>query len=213
MNFCKIGMHDWKRKVVYGPFRIIIKLECRKCPARKNVVTERRGRWTQLWKVKAMHAGKQQDWQTPPELFEMLERELGFKFTLDPCTGPENNLGTEKFYTEEDDGLKQSWKGYKAFMNPPYGDLPNWVKKAHWESQYNDTTVVGLLPVRVSPKYMRTYVWTEYTCFLTSLSAAKALKPGEIGVYFLHKRVRFINPETGEKTGSPYFDSMVVVWR
>ncbi len=213
MKFCKIGLHNWERKVVYGPFRIIIKLGCTLCPARKNIVLNKDSKWTRLWKVKAMHAGKQQGWQTPPELFEVLEQELGFEFTLDPCTGPENNLGTPKFYTEEDDGLKQSWRGEKVYMNPPYGDLPNWVKKAHWESSYNDTTVVGLLPVRTSPKYMRYYVWTPYTRFLNKLDDAMELVPGEIGVYFLHKRVRFINPETGKKTGSPYFDSMVVVWR
>lgn len=212
MKLCRIGLHSWERKVVYGPFRIIIKLGCTRCPARKNIVLGKDMKWEQIWKVKAMHAGKQQDWGTPPELFATIEEELGFKFTLDPCASHENHK-CDYYFTKEEDGLKISWRKEKVFMNPPYGDLPEWVEKAHWESQYNDTTVVGLLPVRTSPKYMRYYVWTSYTRFLKKLSDAKELTPGEIGVYFLHRRVRFIDPSTGQKTGSPYFDSMVVVWK
>ncbi len=210
---CRLGIHFWRRQVVKGPFRTIIRLQCIYCGERENKVVSHNMKWIRLWKVKAMHAGKQQEWQTPKWLFDYIEDELGFEFTLDPCAPPENNLGTPKFYTEEDDGLKQSWKGEMVYMNPPYGDLPNWIKKAHDESPWGDTTVVGLLPVRTSPKYMRQYVWRHNTKFLDKLSHGRYLKPGEIGVYFLPKRVRFINPSTGQKTGSPYFDSMVVVWK
>lgn len=210
---CRIGIHSWEIRVVHGPFRKIIKLRCKRCPAENNIVRSRHGKWAPLWKVKAMHAAKQQDWQTPPELFKVIEQELGFKFTLDPCAPPENNLSTPKFYTEEDDGLKQSWRGEKAYMNPPYGNLPAWVEKAYWESQHEDTIIVGLLPVRTSPKYMRHYVWTRRAKFLGDLSDARKLMLGEIGIFFLPKRVRFIDPNTGQKTGSPYFDSMLVVWR
>ena len=166
-----------------------------------------------LQKVAAMHAAKQQDWQTPPELFAWLESELGFKFTLDPCTSPDNPLGIKKFFTEVDDGLKQSWKGHKAYVNPPYGDLPLWVAKCREESWDCDTTVVMLIPVRVSPGYMRKHIWRSHTKFLYELNWARYLQNGEVGVYFLPKRIRFIDPSTGGPTGSPYFDSMVVVFR
>jgi len=210
---CRLGIHQWKRQTIHGPYVTVIKLQCQRCKAWRRIIQAKDGKWVQLWKVKAMHAAKQQDWQTPPELFEWMQRELGFEFTLDPCTSPDNPLGPPAFFTKEDDGLVQSWAGHKAYVNAPYGDLPLWVEKCHDESAHNDTVVVALLPVRTSPKYMRNYVWTEDAIFLDKLRDARDLQEGEIGIYFLPKRVRFIDPGTGEKTGSPYFDSMVVVWK
>ena len=209
---CHFWLHSWKRE---GH-----RQECRHCGDRQNDLVGfhrlkmgLRGLNRLLDKVGAMHAAKQQDWQTPIELFRWIEEEMGFKFTLDPCAPPENNLGTAKFYTEADDGLKQTWVDQKVFMNPPYGNLPAWIEKAHKEAVWGDTTVVGLLPVRTSPKYMRAYVWTLKAKLLPSLRYARELRRGQIGIFFLPKRVRFIDPGTGKKAGSPYFDSMVVVWR
>ena len=54
-------------------------------------------------------------WATPQDFFDMLNEE--FKFTLDPCALPEN-AKCEKFYTPEDDGLKQNWGGAKSFLQP-----------------------------------------------------------------------------------------------
>ena len=209
---CRLGLHDWLK---WGHKKQCQRPDCLKrvneMPLPLTMVV--RGLDRLLDKVSAMHAAKQQDWQTPSELFEMIEEAMGFKFTLDPCAPLENNLGTPKFYTEEDDGLKQSWEGERAFVNPPYGQLKDWVRKCLVEGRKNDTVVVALLPVRTSPKYMRLFIWAARAQFLMYLNDAQDLEAGEIGVYFLPKRVRFIDPNTGKKTGSPYFDSMVVVWR
>ena len=74
------------------------------------------------------------DRRTPPEVFEPLNRI--FQFTLDPCTDSENHLGLSKFYTKEQDGLKQSWAGEKVFCNPPYsrGSIMPWEGKSYTET-------------------------------------------------------------------------------
>lgn len=48
------------------------------------------------------------EWATPQALFDELN--ATFKFTLDPCATPEN-AKCAKFYTKEQDGLKQDWGG------------------------------------------------------------------------------------------------------
>lgn len=48
------------------------------------------------------------EWATPQELFDKLNG--AFHFTLDPCATPEN-AKCSKFYTREQDGLKQDWGG------------------------------------------------------------------------------------------------------
>jgi len=55
-------------------------------------------------------------WATPQGFFDALNTE--FQFTLDPCAN-EGNAKCEKFFTEEQDGLKQDWDGEKVFCNPP----------------------------------------------------------------------------------------------
>lgn len=47
-------------------------------------------------------------WETPQHVFDELDRE--FKFTLDPCAD-ENNHKCSRYYTKEQDGLKQDWGG------------------------------------------------------------------------------------------------------
>lgn len=48
-------------------------------------------------------------WATPQNFFDNLNAE--FDFDIDVCATPEN-AKCEKFFTEEQDGLSQSWGGY-----------------------------------------------------------------------------------------------------
>lgn len=66
-------------------------------------------------------------WATPQDFFDKLNEE--FHFTLDPCATPEN-AKCERYFTKEQDGLKQNWGGAKVFCNPPYGsEIKKWVRK------------------------------------------------------------------------------------
>ena len=48
------------------------------------------------------------EWATPQDLFDRLN--ACFRFTLDPCATKENHKAP-KYYTREQDGLKQDWGG------------------------------------------------------------------------------------------------------
>ena len=81
---------------------------------------------------KTMFSSKSSEWATPQNFYNKLNRDFG-PFTLDPCSDGINNK-TPKYFTEKDDGLKQSWARNRVFMNPPYGrDIKHWLKKAYDE--------------------------------------------------------------------------------
>ena len=84
------------------------------------------------------------EWETPQWLFDILNKE--FHFTLDICAS-EFNHKCPKYFTMEQDSLKQKWKGI-CWMNPPYGrKIKDWMSKAYSESK-NGTTIVCLVPAR-----------------------------------------------------------------
>jgi len=87
-----------------------------------------------------MTASETNEWYTPIDLFTKLNAE--FNFTTDPCAEPTNRLGLPVFFTKEQDGLSQEWKG-NVFINPPYDQVEaKWLKKA---SEYRGGVVAFLL--------------------------------------------------------------------
>lgn len=72
-------------------------------------------------------------WRTPPDLLRLLEDRFCLRFTLDPCSAPDNHLGLESFFTEEDDGLSRAWFG-TVWVNPPFSNKWEWVSKAFLEA-------------------------------------------------------------------------------
>jgi site-specific DNA-methyltransferase (adenine-specific) len=91
---------------------------------------------------------------TPQDFFDKLDAE--FNFELDVCASPEN-AKCARYFTKEQDGLAQEWRGV-VFMNPPYGrDIKLWIRKA-FESSLAGATVVCLLPARTDTAYWHDYV-------------------------------------------------------
>lgn len=132
-------------------------------------------------------------WSTPQDFFDKLNTE--FHFTLDPCALPEN-AKCSNYFTPEQDGLEQSWKGHTVFMNPPYGhEISKWIKKA-FEESLGGCTVVCLLPARTDTSW-----WWDY-CML-----------GEIR--FIRGRLKFKGKnEDGKDVNYPAtFPSAVVVFK
>ena len=127
-----------------------------------------------------------QDYETPQPLFDELDSI--FHFDLDVAASCDN-AKCANYFTEEDDGLKQSWAGHSVWMNPPYGKkIHRWVKKAFDESQNPDTTIVCLIPARTDTNWFHDY----------------CLK-GD--VIFIRGRLRF----SGLSVNAP-FPSMIVVF-
>jgi len=78
-----------------------------------------------------------QSGRTPKKLYEVLDKEFNFDF--DPC--PNN----PKF-----DGLSVQW-GKSNYINPPYSEAKEWIKKAYEESLKGKVCVM-LLPSRTDTK-------------------------------------------------------------
>ena len=134
----------------------------------------------------ALYSSQTDMWETPQELFDKLDME--FHFDLDVCAIPEN-AKCKKFYTPEQDGLRQPWDG-TCWCNPPYGrDIGQWVRRALFAS-VGGTTVVMLLPARTDTKWFHDYIY----------------KRAEIR--FVKGRLKF-----GNSKNSAPFPSMVVIFR
>ena len=136
---------------------------------------------------KAMFSSQRSKWETPQDLFDKLNAE--FNFTLDPCASADN-AKCQKYFTQEQDGLKQDWQGETVFCNPPYGrEIKKWVSKAYQESLKPDTLVVMLLPSRTDTTWFHDYI----------------LPYGKID--FIKGRLKF-----GSSKNSAPFPSMIVVF-
>ena len=93
------------------------------------------------------------EWRTPPELFEELDREFGFD--LDVASNDENAL-CERHYTMEQDGLSQPWRGH-VWCNPPYGRaIGAWMRKAAETDEGG--VVVCLVPARTDTAWWHEWV-------------------------------------------------------
>lgn len=143
--------------------------------------TDQRGR------ASSVHFSSKTDlWATPQDFFDRLDSEFGF--TLDVCALPDN-AKCERYFTPEEDGLKQLWTGV-CWMNPPYGrEIGIWVRKA-FESAQQGATVVCLVPARTDTSWWHSWV----------------MKAAE--VRFIRGRLKF----GGSKNSAP-FPSAIVVFR
>lgn len=81
---------------------------------------------------------------TPDDLFEALDDE--FIFTIDAAATKENTK-LPRFWTKEDNALRQSWAGERVFCNPPYsrGHVEAFFKKALYETTTGDCKLAVLL--------------------------------------------------------------------
>ena len=67
--------------------------------------------------MSTMFSSKTDLWATPQDLFDELNSE--FHFDIDVCAD-ESNHKCDKYYSKEQDGLKQIWMG-TVWCNLPYG--------------------------------------------------------------------------------------------
>lgn len=130
---------------------------------------------------KGLFTSKTDLWETPQKLFDELNNK--YHFELDVCAIKEN-AKCEKYYTIEDDGLSQEWKG-KCWCNPPYGrQIGKLVKKAS-ESDF----CVMLLPVRTDSRWFHDYIY------------------GKAEIQFIKGRLKF-----GDSKNYAPFPSMIVIF-
>ncbi len=125
------------------------------------------------------------EWSTPDDLFAELN-EI-FHFDLDACACPQN-AKCERYFTKEQDTLKQHWRG-TVWMNPPYGrKIAAFMRKAYEESLAG-ATVVTLVPSRTDTGW-----WHRYA------------RRGQI--IFLRGRLKFGDASTS----APFPSAIVIFW-
>jgi phage N-6-adenine-methyltransferase len=137
---------------------------------------------------------------TPRPLFLDLHREFGF--TLDACATKES-AKLDRYFTKQDDGLKQSWKGQRVFFNPPWSDIESWVLKA-WRECERAELAVGLLPV-----------WTDRQWWHDHVEKVRDTPSSPLRTRFLRGRIRFGHPGNPDGVGveSPNFWCCLLIWR
>ena len=130
------------------------------------------------------------NWETPKELYDKLNKEFNFDF--DPCP---INIGK---ITPDKDGLLIDW-GERNFINPPYSrKLKDAFVKRAVEMSERGKLCVCLLPVSTS-----------------TILFHDVIKPNATEIRFLRGRVKFIGINTfGERVTNKagMHDSMIVIF-
>ena len=124
-------------------------------------------------------------WATPQDFFNKYN--AIYNFEIDVCAITDN-AKCKKYFSPEDNGLMQEWRGV-CWMNPPYGrGIGEWMRKAY-ESSKQGAIVVCLVPARTDTAW-----WHDY-----------AMKGN---IEFIRGRLKF----GGSKNSAP-FPSAVVVFK
>jgi phage N-6-adenine-methyltransferase len=133
---------------------------------------------------------------TTPEVFDPLHER--FHFTIDVAALP-HNAKLERYFTPEQDGLTQPWRGERVFCNSPYSNIEPWAQKAHTA---NAELVVMLLPANR----------TEQGWWQRQVEPYRRV--GAVEVEFLSGRLRFIKHghDRVEPNQRPPFGCCLVIW-
>lgn len=135
----------------------------------------------------SLYSSRTDEWPTPADFFVALDRE--FRFTLDPCASL-TNAKCLRFYTKEDDGLRQPWGRNRVFCNPPYGRMMRqWAEKC-FRSAQSGALVVLLAHARTDTRWFHDWVY------------------GKAEIRFVRGRLRF-----GDGQQSAPFPSLVAIYR
>jgi len=141
-------------------------------------------------------SSEKQDWATPPQFIQWLNRRWGVKFDLDVAASDKTAKAPE-WFTIEDDALSKDWFGH-CWMNPPFGRvLEFFIKKAvHELSMGNCESVWILVPARTETKWFHDWVL-----------------PNSERVFLIRGRFQFIAGigKTAAKGGNSPFPSALIL--
>lgn len=139
---------------------------------------------------KALFSSNSDMWSTPQKLFNELNEEFNFSIDLAATRG---NNKCEKFITDVEDSLSVDWHVLNGWLwlNPPYSNIKDWVKKGA-EENLRGAKIVLLIPARTDTKYFHQYIYHNVNA----------------EIRFIKGRLKF----SDSKNSAP-FPSMVVVFR
>jgi len=155
-------------------------------------------------KKNALFSSCRHDYETPPDLFKLLDDEFHFECDL---AASKENAKCAKYFDVQSDALDpfNVWEGV-CFLNPPFGvpgkvsqiergyRMARWMRKAVLCSHVNGATIVALIPARTDTRWFLDYV-NPYA-----------------EIRFVNRRLRFGTPD-GKKPKSATFPSIVAIFR
>ena len=136
----------------------------------------------------------------PMDEFAKLNERFGF--TVDAASSIENRK-LERHWTEEDNGLEQSWAEERVYCNPPYSLIAPWVEKA-WSERMADI-IVMLLPANR----------TEQGWWQNGIEPHRDQMGSVLTTEFMRGRLRFLKPGQTEiePNERPPFGCVLCIWR
>lgn len=100
---------------------------------------------------------------TPQELYDELDAE--FHFTCD-LAAAYDNFKHPNYYSlaPPNNAFDHDWTGI-CFCNPPYSDIPRWLRRGRLQVNLHNSTIVWILPCDGSTKWFHDYIWdnTKHT--------------------------------------------------
>jgi len=95
----------------------------------------------------------------PQWIIDRVQQRIGGSFDLDVAASADN-AKAPKYFTAEQDGLKQEWVGKRIWVNVPYNKerLGEWIARAYNAAKEDRKTVACLLPLWHGYDWWRDYV-------------------------------------------------------
>jgi ParB family chromosome partitioning protein len=139
-------------------------------------------------KAHVSHNSGQNEWYTPPEFIESARNVFSGKIDCDPASCEIANATVQAlvYYTKEDDGLSQKWRG-NVWMNPPYAQP--------LISQFSDAVADKYLAKEIKSAIVLVNNATETAWFQRMVESSTA-------ICFPKARIKFMDPQ-GNRTGAP----------
>lgn len=102
-------------------------------------------------------------WATPRWVVEWVAKTLGVDgFDFDPCCHPSTAKAPDFISPDRGDGLVDPWRGRRVWVNPPYSNQGDWLRRCAYEAR-NGRNVVALVMPSFDSAYWRPAVWDTAT--------------------------------------------------
>jgi site-specific DNA-methyltransferase (adenine-specific) len=143
---------------------------------------------------KALFSSNSDEWETPQKLFDELNEEFNFYCDL---ASTSKNAKCSYWLDKHDNALLYDWTNLPIsesrfqWLNPPYSNIKDWVKKAY-EENLKGAKIVMLIPARTDTIYFHQWIY----------------KNPNVEIRFIKGRLKF----SDSKNSAP-FPSMIVVWK
>lgn len=108
------------------------------------------------------------EWYTPDFIIEKARATMG-GIDLDPasCEQAQQTVQAQQFFTKENDGLSQEWRG-RVWMNPPYGrQIRHWINKLLFEFEMNNVQQAVTIVNNATDVGWFQPLWKHSICFPT----------------------------------------------